>query len=343
MTIWLRTCALGAVGGGLAHWAGFPSDWLLGAMLVVALFAMLGLEVRLPKSLLPPIQACLGVAVGLRLEFDFPGLASLLFSVAGLLLCLATQIPLGQYLLRRLGWSHQEAVMGASPGALSVMAALATRLDNPIRVILSQTVRVIALVATVSAVMLLEWVPAVDTPVSRVLTLPESLLLVLATWVVGKGTAWLRVPASYILAGVCLSAAYAAWLGASSVPVTGLIPVSMVLLGALVGSRLKPLPAREMGQLLLIGLLVSLSSSVIALGWAVIVAWWLNLPVFQVWLAYAPGAVEAMIYLALVTGLDPSWVIFHHVLRIVLLGISAGWLMRRAGSGGLINNEKGKA
>ncbi len=341
MMIWLRTCALGAAGGGLAHWAGFPSDWLLGAMLMVALCTLLGLEVRLPRALLPPIQACLGVAVGLRLEFDFPGPASLLISVAGLLLCLATQIPLGQYLLRRQGWSPQEAAMGASPGALSVMAALATRLDNPIRVILSQTVRVIALVATVSAVMLLEWVPVVDTQVSRMLTLAESLLLVLAAWVVGKGAALLRVPASYILAGVLLSAAYAAWLGASSVPATGLIPVSMVLLGALVGSRLKRLPAREMGQLLLIGLLISLSSSVIALGWAAIVAWWLQLPVFQVWLAYAPGAVEAMIYLALVTGLEPSWVIFHHVLRIVLLGITAGWLMRRAG--GSINNEKGKA
>lgn len=343
MMIWLRTCALGAAGGWLAHRAGFPSDWLLGAMLMVALAAMVGLDVRLPKLLLAPIQACLGVAVGLRLEFDFPGPGSLLFSVTGLLLCLGTQIPLGQYLLRRMGWSSQEAVMGASPGALSIMAALATQLDNPIRVILSQTVRVIALVATVSVIMLLEWVPTLGIPASQELSLLTTILLVLVTWVVGKGAAWLRVPASYILAGVAVSAGYAAWTGESAVPVSGLIPVSMILLGALVGSRLKPLPAKEMGQLLLVGLLISLSSSVIALGWAVVVAWWLQLPVFQVWLAYAPGAVEAMIYLALVTGLEPSWVIFHHVLRILLLGLCAGWLMRRAGAAGTITNNKGKA
>lgn len=331
MTVWLRTALLGAAGGGLAHWAGFPSDWLLGAMLLVAGATMLGLEVALPQRLLPLIQACLGVAVGLRLELNLPGLASLTISVAGLLLCLATQIPLGQYLLQRLGWSRQEAAMGASPGALSVMAALATQLDNPIRVILSQTVRVIALVSTVSAAMVLEWVPLAPTPASLSLSAPATLLLVALAWSGGQLLARLRVPASHILAGVVIAGVWAARLGEPALPVDGLIPVSMVLLGALVGSRLRPLPAREMAGLLVAGLLVSLSSSVVSLVWAGLVAWWLELPVFQVWLAYAPGAVEAMIYLALVTGLEPSWVIFHHVLRIVLLGMTAGWLMRRAG------------
>lgn len=330
MIIWLRTCVLGIGGGWLAHSAGFPSDWLLGAMLVVALAAIMGLAVSLPKSLLAPIQACLGVAVGLRLEFDLPAPSSLLLSVAGLLLCLGTQIPLGQFLLRRLGWSAEEAVMGASPGALSIMAALATSLDNPIRVILSQTVRVIALVSSVSVIMLLEWVPALPMPAVQALNLSQTLGLVLTACVLGKAGAWLKIPASYILTGVAVAAIYSAWSDITAVPVAGLMPISMALLGALVGSRLKPLPIKETVQLLLVGLLISISSSVISLIWAVIVGLWLQLPVFQVWLAYAPGAVEAMIYLALVTGLDPSLVIFHHVLRILLLGLCAGWLMRRA-------------
>ncbi|OXY83630.1 AbrB family transcriptional regulator [Oceanimonas doudoroffii] len=331
MMSWLRTGALGAAGGGLAHWAGFPSDWLLGSMLAVTVAVLLGVRVALPRRLMPPIQACLGVAVGLRLDLHLPGPASLLVSVAGLLLCLATQMPLGQYLLHRLGWSRQEAAMGASPGALSVMAALATQLDNPIRVILSQTVRVIALVATVSTAMVLEWVPLAATPASQTLSAVASLALVILAWGSGELLARFRVPASHILSGVFVAGACAAWLGEPALPVDGLIPVSMVLLGALVGSRLRPLPAREMATLLAAGLLVSLSSSLVSLLWAGLVGWWLGLPVFQVWLAYAPGAVEAMIYLALVTGLEPSWVIFHHVLRIVFLGMMAGWLMRRAG------------
>ncbi|PSJ42591.1 hypothetical protein C7H85_16520 [Zobellella endophytica] len=342
MMILLRTCAIGAAGGGLAHWAGFPSDWLLGAMLLVALSAMLGVAVRLPKTLLPPIQAILGVAVGLRLELDFPGPASLLFSVAGLLLCLATQIPLTQYLLRRLGWSRQEAMLAASPGALSVMAALATQLENPLRVILSQTVRVIVLVSTVGLAMALEWVPVADAPVATELSPLHSGLLILAAYVLGRLGGRLRLPASYILAGVLTAGGYAAWQGVASVPSAGIIPLGMVLLGALVGSRLRPLPAREMGYLLVIGVLISLSSSVMALIWAAAVAWWLEVPLFQVWLAYAPGAVEAMIYLALVTGLEPSWVIFHHVLRILLLSASAGWLMQQAGAGTEPRREPGE-
>ena len=114
MMSWLRTGALGAAGGGLAHWAGFPSDWLLGSMLAVTVAVLLGVRVALPRRLMPPIQACLGVAVGLRLDLHLPGPASLLVSVAGLLLCLATQMPLGQYLLHRLGWSRQEAARNSA-------------------------------------------------------------------------------------------------------------------------------------------------------------------------------------------------------------------------------------
>ncbi|WP_181256316.1 AbrB family transcriptional regulator [Zobellella taiwanensis] len=331
MSIILRTCLIGAVGGGLAHWAGFPSDWLLGAMLLVALAAMAGVEMRMPKSLLPVIQATLGVAVGLRLDLNIPGPAALLFSVAGLLLCLGTQIPLTQWLLQRLGWSRQESMLAASPGALSVMAALATDLDNPLRVILSQTVRVIMLVSLVGLAMALEWVPVAAMPDSTGLSVPATGLLILAAWCLGRLGA--RLPASYILSGVLSAGGYAAWQGEPLVPAAGVIPVGMVLLGALVGSRLRPLPAREMGYLLLVGVLITLSSSLMALVWAAAVAWWLEVPLFQVWLAYAPGAVEAMIYLALVTGLEPSWVIFHHVLRILLLSASAAWLIRRAEAG----------
>ncbi|MCT7653927.1 hypothetical protein MBH78_02340 [Oceanimonas sp. NS1] len=67
-----------------------------------------------------------------------------------------------------------------------MMAALATQLDNPIRVILSQTVRVIALVATVSTAMVLEWVPLAATPASQTLSAVASLALVILAWEVAN-------------------------------------------------------------------------------------------------------------------------------------------------------------
>ncbi len=47
----------------------------------------------------------------------------------------------------------------------------------------------------------------------------------------------------------------------------------------------------------------------------------------QLWLAYAPGGVEAMAVMALALQLDPAFVGAHHVLRILGLNlISPLWL-----------------
>ena len=55
----------------------------------------------------------------------------------------------------------------------------------------------------------------------------------------------------------------------------------------------------------------------------------LGLPFGEVWLAYAPGGVEAMAAMALSLGLDPAFVGAHHVLRILGLNlVSSLWLTR---------------
>ena len=58
--------------------------------------------------------------------------------------------------------------------------------------------------------------------------------------------------------------------------------------------------------------------------------WLLGLPFGQLWLAYAPGGVEAMAAMALALSLDPAFVGAHHVLRILgLNAVSASWLRRQ--------------
>jgi uncharacterized membrane protein AbrB (regulator of aidB expression) len=63
-------------------------------------------------------------------------------------------------------------------------------------------------------------------------------------------------------------------------------------------------------------LALSLSAAFTALG-----VFWLGLPVGQIWLAYAPGGVEAMAIMALALNLDPAFVGAHHVVRILGLNV----------------------
>jgi uncharacterized membrane protein AbrB (regulator of aidB expression) len=57
----------------------------------------------------------------------------------------------------------------------------------------------------------------------------------------------------------------------------------------------------------------------------------LGLPFGQLWLAYAPGGVEAMAAMALALHLDPAFVGAHHVLRILGLNLITPFWLRRGG------------
>ena len=55
----------------------------------------------------------------------------------------------------------------------------------------------------------------------------------------------------------------------------------------------------------------------------------MGLPFGQVWLAYAPGGIEAMAIMAFALHLDAAFVGAHHVLRILGLSLLSPWWRRR--------------
>jgi len=55
----------------------------------------------------------------------------------------------------------------------------------------------------------------------------------------------------------------------------------------------------------------------------------LALPVAEVMIAYAPGAVDAMMLLALALNLDPVYVGAHHLVRIFFVSLTMPLIARR--------------
>jgi uncharacterized membrane protein AbrB (regulator of aidB expression) len=92
-----------------------------------------------------------------------------------------------------------------------------------------------------------------------------------------------------------------------------------VLLGALTGTRFANMDVRTLRHLaasafgaLVVGLSVAFAGAVAA-------AWLLSLDVGPMAIAYAPGAIEAMMVLALALNYDPAFVGAHHLARFMLV------------------------
>ena len=332
---WAIVTALLALGGGaLATAAGLPAAWRMGAMIAVGVAAIAGLPVGLPNRLREVAFLLLGISIGSSVTPGiigelraWPGSIALLFvSIA------ATIFVSSTYLQRVQGWDRTTARFASMPGAFSSVAIIAAESDADLpRVILAQSLRVFTLVALMPPILSLANGGA---PLGGGAPLPEvnSPVEAVAVFLVGAVLALLlnrmKVPAGTFLGAMLASAAlHATGLVHGRFP-PALVVLGFVATGAVIGARFRGTTLSTVFRTLpgaSVSILLALAVSAL---FAALGAWWLDLPFGQLWLALAPGGVEAMAAMALVLNLEPAFVGAHHILRILGLNLLGPFWLR---------------
>jgi membrane AbrB-like protein len=331
----LLTLALGTLGGVLLTVLGLPASWLAGSMLAVAAAALAAVPVAVPGSLRTLAFITVGVSMGtavtpetLRQITQWPlSLALLGLSV------IATIRAITWHLERWHRWDHATARFTAVPGALTavLIMAAASNADVP-RVAFAQTVRLLVLVALMPVVLALFGDDGAAAPVpAQAIAAPADLLvLALAGGAMALLATRLRVPAGALLGAMLASAA----LHGSGL-VSGLLPqpllvASFIVTGCVIGERFRATrfavigaAARAAGESVTLAI-------ILALGFAYAGHLVLGRPVGQLFLAFAPGGIEAMTIMASLLNLDPTFVAGHHLVRFLALSfLGPLWMPRR--------------
>lgn len=336
----LATVLLAATGAGLVAALGLPAAWLMGAMIATAAAALAGLPVGLNRGAREVAFLLLGISIGSSVTpaivgqvQAWPGsIALLMASIA------ATMAVSSAYLARVHGWDRTTARFASMPGAFSSVAVLAatSSADLP-RVILAQSLRVFTLVALMPPILSLAsggatgGAPALPPPATN--SASAALAVFLACGAGALVLNRLRVPAATLLGAMVVSAG----LHASGL-VQGRFPQPLIILGfvatgAAIGARFRGTTLRTVIRTLpgaVASILLALGVSALFAGAG---AWMLGLPFGQLWLAYAPGGVEAMAAMALVLKLEPAFVGTHHILRILGLNLVGPLWLRAPGRG----------
>src|SRR5689334_12715822 len=326
-----------ALGGGLAFvWLGLPAGLVSGSVVAVATAALLGRPMRVPLTLARVCYVVVGTLLGtvvtpetLRGVITWPASVGLLM-LASLGMIAATMT----YLRVVHRWDPLSALMGASPGSMAQVIALSSELGGDLRAVaIVQTVRVLLLVLGLPNGLALFGlvVPAVPLPrgPAGLSVLGEMLLLLGVAVTFALAFLRLRFPGGLLfgaLAGSALlhgsgliHAALPWWIGGASV----------VTLGALVGSRFANTSVR-----MLVGHLGAAFGSfavsmVVATIFVAIVARLFSFPIANIVIAFAPGAQDTMMVLALALHLDPVYVGAHHLARFLVVTVAIAIAARR--------------
>jgi membrane AbrB-like protein len=323
----LETLAIGAAGGGLFVALHLPGGLISGAMLAVGAAAMAGRPLTLPPILTQTVLVVLGISLGSVVSRQLVQQVSA-YPLTIALLALATfcsTFGSSIYLQRVHGWDKTSAFLAGSPGALSQITILAVEKGADLPAIaVVQTLRVIVLTAALPLLLALSGIapgaaPSFSTATASPLELAELLAAALAVALLLRLA---KFPASWMFGAMLASGLlHGAGLIEGGLP-NWVRNVALVGIGALLGSRF----ARMRMKTLLGHLNAALGSFAIAIGISAvfvgITMLLTHVRFADVLVAFAPGAMDAMLALALTLHIDPIFVGAHHLSRFVFVTIA---------------------
>lgn len=334
---WLRvaeTLAIGGAGGTALGLLGVPAGWLSGAIVAVSAAALAGRPVRIPDPLARITFVLMGISLGAAVTPEaLAGMAvwplSLALLAAGMV---ALTAAVAAYLSLVHGWDRASALFGSLPGALATTLVLAVANGADVRAVaVVQTVRVAALAVLLPAALTafgFAGEPFARAGAAAVLQPGALALLVGLSTTAALMAHRLRFPGGLMFGAMAASAVLhgTGWVTATLPPWISI--AAFVVLGSLTGTRFANTDVRLLRHLAGAALGALVVGSVVAFGFALAAAWLLKLNIGSAVIAYAPGALDAMMILALALHLDPAFIGAHHVARFTLVLLSMPLLVR---------------
>jgi membrane AbrB-like protein len=323
----IETLAIGTAGGVLFLLLHLPGGLISGAMIAVGIAAIAGRPLSMPPILTQTVLVLLGISLGSlvsRQLLQHVGAYPLTIALLALATFCST-FGSSLYLQRVHGWDQTSAFLAGSPGALSQIIVLAAEKGADVPAIaVVQTMRVIILTAALPLLLAMTGL-APSSPPTAAVTIASPLelaALIAASVAAALLLRLIRFPASWM---------FGAMIGSSVLHGTGLtdgaLPpwvrgVALVGIGALIGTRF----ARMNGRVLLSHVNAALGSFAIAIVisavFVAVIALTTHVRFADVIVAFAPGAMDAMLALALTLHIDPIFVGAHHLSRFVFVTIT---------------------
>ncbi|MEM8793093.1 MAG: AbrB family transcriptional regulator [Pseudomonadota bacterium] len=332
--------SVGALGGFVAHWAHVPLAWMLGALFFTMAASLSRLPVEVPTWLRMYFIVLLGLFLGESFDrITLEDLSRWPITLTGAILYCPIGGGIAYLFYRHIAREERStAICEAIPGGLSAIILISNSMGADERsVALSQSLRIsiVVLLAPVIAF----WLLGLPTPDASsdtrgsVISVVEFSLLLFASVALIWLLARMGMPLPALVAPVIASAILRMGGFAEGVLPHWLIEVSLVVLGASIGSRFAGVAVSKwlaVAGVTFFGTLILMGVSFV---FAIVMTWLTGIELFPLLLAYAPGGVAEMSIIALAIGADPGFVAVHHVVRITFilltLPLFAAWLMRR--------------
>ena len=308
-----------------AEYLNIPLAWFLGPMIITSIAALSGLKIIMPKIVLSFILIILGLHIGNYIDQNlFNQMLDWIWtSLIMLIYIIVCILVVAKYLQKFASYDEKASIFSAAPGALGPLMILAENEKTDLsQVATSHLIRLIIIITVIPFIVVSNtgneslvndnFNYLAQNHLNLILLIIASLFFI---FVFDK----IRVPAA-LLSGTLFASGLLQITDIASYKLPDeSINFCLLILGASVGCRFAEKTVKEIANNSLHGIVATTIFVLLGLLAAYIATFFVDTNILTLILSFSPGGIYEVAVIAIAFDLDPDFVAFHHIIRLLFI------------------------
>ena len=312
-------------GAFIADFFNVPLAWFLGPMLVTSVVTLGGIKTKMPRLVLSTVLIFLGLYIGNYVDkslfsqihqWAWTSLIMLAYIIISVLL-------VSKYLQKFSGYGKKTSVFSAAPGALGPLLILAEDEKSDLsQVATAHLIRLIIIITVfpfiVNSFHDTESIQIIES-INDNQNISHLLILIVLSIILIILFDKLKIPAA-LLAGTLVASGFLQITEIASYKLpANIIDYCLLILGASVGCRFADKTFKEVAKNTVHSFVATLLLVLLGLAAAIVAGYVIDKNFFTLLLSYCPGGIYEVAVIAIFFDLDPEFVSFHHIIRLLMI------------------------
>ena len=309
----------------IADFFNIPLAWFLGPMLVTSLASLMGLKIVMPRLILSFILILLGLYIGNYIDKSLFAQMHQWFwtSLIMFVYIIISVLIVSKYLKKFSKYEKKTSIFSAAPGALGPLMILAENEKTDLsQVATSHLIRLIIII-TVFPFIVNSFYEVKGIQVTQELIQNQNLnhlfILIFLSIILIYSFEKLKIPAA-LLSGTLVASGFLQITEIATFQISpDIIDYCLLFLGASVGCRFANKTFSEIGRNALHSFIATFLLVILGIVAALVAGLIIDKNFFTLLLSYCPGGIYEVAVIAIFFDLDPEFVSFHHIIRLLMI------------------------
>tara|TARA_B100000575_G_scaffold144446_1_gene115377 strand:- start:35 stop:1114 length:1080 start_codon:yes stop_codon:yes gene_type:complete len=309
----------------IADYLNIPLAWMIGPMIATSIAALNGLQVLMPKLALSSILIILGLHIGnyidqnlLNQMFNWIWTTIIMFFYI-----VVSILIVSKYLQKFSGYNQKTSIFSAAPGALGPLLILAEYEKSDLSQVATAHLIRLIIIITVFPFLIVSLSPTELLEVEKFnygsQNHWELILLILVSLIFIFFFDKIKIPAALLSGSLVASGILQIFDIASYKLPDASINFCLLILGASVGCRFANKTFKEIANNSFHGLVATILLVILGLVAAFVATFFVDTNFLSLILSFCPGGIYEVAVIAIAFDLEPDFVAFHHIIRLLFI------------------------